>query len=335
MNIIKLIKKPGQGKIDFFATVDGETVDDAIDYAIEAICAQTGVYGNDDGDAEPALRDRLGDRQFDMLLQHHVMSRIMPFVIKEQADLNMAFEPQCSGEEIPHRGENFTFQIHVLQRPTCILSSYDPVEVTVARYIVTDDAVDKRIAQLGAENPDYAEAAGDPEVADVMREQVRADLEREAEHQSNQDLNVVVDAMLAHRLQGKIPNELYESAANSVYANLLSTLRQQGSTLEQFAAAQGLDQNQVRMQVAMQAQSIVMQGLALDKLFDMKVGQLTDEDIEAAYTSFSPGHEDEVKKQFEESGRIYAVHEVAKRMAAHKWLLANAKITYKDEDYQI
>lgn len=335
MNIEKLIKKPSRTDVDYYVTVDGDTVDDAIDFSIEAISRQARVFGKEGDDAEGMLRDNLGDDQFDRLLQHHVMTRLAPFVIEDETDLNMALEPQCASDEIPHRGESFTFKIHVLLRPTCILTSYDPVEVTVSRYIVTDEAVDKRIAQLAAEDPDYAEAAADAEVADDVRNQVRSALEKEAEHQSNLDLSVVVDAMLASRLQGKIPDELYESAANSVYANLLGNLNQQGKTLSQFASEQGLDKNQIRMQVAMQAKSIVVQGLALDKLFDMKIGKLEDQDIEDAYRSFAPGNEEEAKRQFEESGRLYAVREVARRLAAHRWLLETAKVTYEDADMQV
>ncbi len=333
MNVEKLIKKPSRICVDYYATVDGQTTNDAIDYAVEEIARRCNIAYKEGEDAESVLRDSLGDKQFDAALQQTVISRLTPFIIKDEADLNMALEPQCTSDEIPRRDESFSFKIHVLLKPTCILSSYDPVEVTVSRYTISDELVKKRFEDLVKHDHEFAQAADDPQKTEELCTQVKAELEKEAQEKTDQELSLLVDIMLANRLQCKIPPELFEAGSNSVYMNLRQKIESQGLSLEKLIQDGSIDIEKFRNQIIMEGQTIICQGLALGKLFEMKIGRLEEEDYKRAYRAFSPENPDEVKREFEENGRLYAIEEVAKRLAAHKWLLETAEITYKDTEY--
>ncbi len=333
MNVEKLIKKPSRVYVDYYATVDGHTTNDAIDYATEEIARRCNIAFKEGEDYEVILRDSFGDKQFEIALQQAVISRLTPFIIKDEADLNMALEPQCTSEEIPHRDESFTFKIHVLLKPTCILSSYDPIEVTVSRYSVSDELVKKRFEQLVKNDPEFAKSAKDSQNTEQLCVQVKTKLEEEAQEKTNQELSQLVDIMIANRLQCKIPPELFEAGSNSVYMNLRQKIESQGVSLEKLIQDGAIDVEKLRNQIIMEGQTIICQGLALGKLFEMKIGRLEEEDLERAYRAFNAENPDEVKQEFEENGRFYAIEEVAKRLAAHKWLLETAKVTYKDEEY--
>lgn len=440
MEIEKLIKKPiGRTKIEYYVTVDGDTTTDAIEYCMELMAKDCSVVTKEGDDLEVALREKLGDAPFEYYLKNHVMGRIMPFVIRDEANLDMAFEPSCTSDETPTRGEEFSFTINVLLRPKYKLSSYDPVEVTVPRYDVSEDAVDEKIEQIARNNTTYRKKldTGEPvalgqyvqidmrcwqgskevealksdgrllkldyeympedfidhvvgmkvgetrefdfvnvrnnpkgedfidrfhckvkiddlmeEVVPVvddewveknfpdtgtvdnMRSQLRAELEREAEDASREDMNMAVDFALAERFEGDISNELFQAAAQSILENMRRNLQRQGKTLEQYLKEEDISGQEFNTQVALQANSILRQGFALDKLFEVKFGELTDEDIEDAYKAIAPDQEEEAKASFKESGREYAVTEVAKRLVAHRWLLETAKVNYKDaEEY--
>lgn len=438
MNVKKLIKKPiGSTKIDYFVTVGPDEVGAAIDKAIEIIAKTSYIYLPEDQDGEQIIRKAMGDQQADFLIKNHVMGRLSPYVINDEADLNLAFEPQCTSSEMPKRGEDFEFVIHALLKPKYTLTSFDPVEVTVPRYRVPEEAIDRQIEQLAQMNTSYKKTDDKGEPVELgqhilidmettkngekiggltgegrllemsydfmpkdfidhllgmkvgetrefdfegpregatsiddtetfhtkvtvtefqkqivpkisnawievnlpdagtvegLRAQIREQLEGAAEQQSNSDLSAMVDAALAERFDGKISDEIYESAAGGIYQQTRQSLQQQGKTLEQFMQETGMSQEQVNMQVMLQARDMIRQGFALDKLYDELIGELTDEDLEEAYHAFAPGHEEEAKQQFAESGRDYAVREVAKRLKAHKYLVEHATINYRDVD---
>lgn len=438
MNVVKLIKKPiGHEKIDYFVTFAPEDVDAAIDAAINIIAKTSYIYLPEDQDGEEIIRKAMGNQQADFLIKNHVMGRLAPYVINDEGDLSLAFEPQCTSSTVPRRGEQFEFVIHALLKPKYTLTSLEPVEVTVPRYRVPEAAIDEQIEQLARMNTSYKKTAdtGEPvelgqhvlidmrttkngeeiggltgegrllelgydfmpkdfidhilgmKVGDTrdfdfegpregatslddtetfhctvtvtelqkqivpkisnawievnlpdagtvegLRAQIREQLEAAAEQQSNSDLSIAVDMQLAERFDGKISDEIYESAAGGIYQQMRQGLQQQGKTLEQFMQESGMSQEQVNMQVMLQARDMIRQGFALDKLYDELIGELDDADYEEAYSAFAPGHEDEAKKQFAESGRMYAVREVAKRLKAHRYLLEHATIHYEEVD---
>ena len=438
MEVVKLIKKPiGKTKVEFYVTVSGETTSEAIDYALGLIARTTYTVIPDDGDAEKILREKMGDQQFEIFLKNHTMGRLSPFILNDEEGLNMAFEPECTSDEMPRRGEPFTFTIHVLLKPKYELTSYEPVSVVVPRYRVPEAAVDAQIEQLASMNITYkkiddkgepaqlgqhitidmrvtregeevrglcgegrllelsydympkdfidhivgmrvgetrefefqgpredAQTIDDTEAYEAvitvkdfqrqlapqitnawvevnlpdagnvegLRAQIRKSLEQQTEQQAQQDLGTLVDAELAKRFSGSVNDEIYEAAGRNIYQSMVATLRQQGKTLEDMMKEQNMTEDQVNMQIMLQARDIIRQGFSLDKLFEVKVGELTDDDIEQAYHAFAPGHEEEAKQQFAESGRFYAVREVARRLAAHRWLLDTANVEYREFD---
>ncbi len=441
MEVLKLIKKPiGHTKIEYYVTVDGQTVSDAMDIAIDNMVSATYTVVPDGDDPEKTLRDKLGDQQFESMLQFYVTSRLFPFIISDEPELDMAFDPNCTSEQIPRRGEDFQFTIHVLLRPKYSLTSYDPVEVEVRRYTVPEEAIDKQLAQIAEINTGYKTLEDDgspiemgqfiqidmhttkdgrevrglcgegrllelnygfmpkgfidnivgmtvgqtktfdfegpregtideddteiytctltvterkrqmvPEITDAwvevnmpdagtlegLREKIREGLEEQNNQQTQQEISQAVDFELSKRFEGKIPDEIYETAGKSVYQTMVANLRQQGKTIDDIMQEEGVTQDQINMQVMLQARDIIRQGLSLDKLFEVKIGELSDQDIDEAFKAIAPGREEEAKEQFHESGRDYAIKEVAKRLAAHRWLVENAIITYRDVEMPI
>ena len=163
-----------------------------------------------------------------------------------------------------------------------------------------------------------------------LRAQIRSGLEEQARVQSQQDLSALIDAQLAERFEGSIPDDIYKAASQSIFRSMSAELQQQGKTLEDMMREHGMTREQLNMQVMLQARDVIRQGFALDRYFEVMCDELTDEDIEEAYSSFAPGNEEKAREQFEGTGRLYAVHEVARRLKAHRVLAENAIIHYQD-----
>ncbi len=163
-----------------------------------------------------------------------------------------------------------------------------------------------------------------------LRQQIREQLDAQAQRQSQQDLSALIDMQLAERFEGAIPDDIYKAASQSIYRSMSAELQQQGKTLEDMMREHGMSREQLNMQVMLQARDIIRQGFALDRYFEVMCDELTEEDIEDAFESFAPGNAEAVRKQFEDTGRRYAILEVARRLKAHKVLAANAVIHYQE-----
>ena len=82
----------------------------------------------------------------------------------------------------------------------------------------------------------------------------------------------------------------------------------------------------------MQAREMLVQGFALDAVFQHEGLSLTEEDLEAACAAINPSmNPKQVRKQFEQTGRGFALRESAERLKANKWALDRAIVRTPEE----
>lgn len=170
--------------------------------------------------------------------------------------------------------------------------------------------------------PQYAHAAAlRASVSDAIGRQQAAEYE-------NYKRNLAA-AELARRFEGTISDEVYESMSRNLLNNLRAQVQNQNMTWEQFIEQQGGEQ-QFNMMAMMQTRQLLVQGYALDALFDHEGLAISDEDIMEACSAMDPQNPQGARRQMEESGRGFALREAAERIRANKWLLEHAKVTVKD-----
>lgn len=160
----------------------------------------------------------------------------------------------------------------------------------------------------------------------------RDDIARNIDQQGRENYEMMKRQMaateLAKRFEGSISDEVYVAMRDNLIKNMMQDLRQQGKTWEQFLEENGGEQ-QVGMMLMLQVREMLVQGYALDALFRHEKMSLTDEDILEACRSINPGlRPEQIRKQFEQTGRGFALRESAERLKANKWLVDHANITY-------
>ena len=163
-----------------------------------------------------------------------------------------------------------------------------------------------------------------------LRADVQRNVERSAREQYEAYKRNLAVSELARRFEGKIADEVYEAMRSNLMENMRMELQQTGQSWEDFVAQNGGEQ-QFGMMLMLQTREMLVQGFALDSVFRHEKLSLTDEDIEAACCAMNPqANPKQLRQQFEQSGRGFALRESAERLKANNWVLEHAIITEVD-----
>lgn len=166
--------------------------------------------------------------------------------------------------------------------------------------------------------------------ADALRESMREQMSKQGKEQYEDYKRQAAASELARRFKGRIADEVYEAMQQNLMSNLRMQLQQQNTTYEQFVEQQG-GQQQFSMMMMMQTREMLVQGYALDALFNHEKMVLTDEDIMAACRTINPQvNPKQVRQQMEQTGRGFALRESAERLKANNWLLDHAIVNVVD-----
>lgn len=139
-------------------------------------------------------------------------------------------------------------------------------------------------------------------------------------------LHSAVTTAIAERLSTQISDEIYEVTIDDLYKTMEQDLLSQGTTLEEYVKQQG-DAQQFHMMVMLHAREQLKQSFALDALAEHLNISVTEDDYLAACEEIAPGEAVQVQQSFTQSGRLFALEQIAKRMLARKWLIETAHYT--------
>lgn len=130
-----------------------------------------------------------------------------------------------------------------------------------------------------------------------------------------------VDA-LAKRIHGEVPQSYLNFTRDDVLRDFWNNLQQQGLTFDQFLANNGITADDFQKDLEAEAKEVAEQSLALDALYKELGLEITEEEIDAEFQVVD--NPEEVRKQWEEAGRMASLREAVRRSKASKWLVENA-----------
>lgn len=159
-----------------------------------------------------------------------------------------------------------------------------------------------------------------------FRDYIRKDLEEQKQKVKRQHRVYRARKALEERLVGQIPDEMYQSAKDSLVSSTVSKLQSQGKTLEQYCDEHGVDKATFSMNAFMQASELLRQNLALDILAKDKGFEETDEEVEAAKAALPQAVAKLSPGEFEGRGFRRALGEQIRRNKAAEWLVDTAVV---------
>ena len=128
---------------------------------------------------------------------------------------------------------------------------------------------------------------------------VKAKMEKRNDDRAESELGNTLALALAEKLEGEIPEVMYEAEVENMVRDYDSRLRQNGLDLNTYFKFTGLTLETLREQMRPQAEQQIKVRLALEKIASLENLAVTDEELEAEYTNISNAYNvplEEVKK---------------------------------------
>lgn len=136
-------------------------------------------------------------------------------------------------------------------------------------------------------------------------------------------------AVLASRLEGRIPDELFEQGMNSSKREFETMLKQTGLTREQYLQRQGMSEEELTFQFMSKGRQMISEGMALEAMADYLELEVEDEDIDAIFAGATEQQIVNMRKSYEATGRGEELRRMAYCGKALEYVVAHAKVTKK------
>ena len=185
----------------------------------------------------------------------------------DEFDVNVTFPEDYHAEELKGKAAVFKIKLH---------------EIKAKELPEIDDDFIKDISEF-----DTVEAYR----ADV-REKLTAARQKQADNDAD---NQLIDALI-EKLQGEIPEAMYQNRINDDIREFSYRLQSQGLDLKTYMQYTGMDEKGIRDSFKPQAERQVKVRLALEKIAELENIVPTEEEIEAEYTKIADAYQMDVEK---------------------------------------
>ena len=185
----------------------------------------------------------------------------------EEFTIDVTFPEEYQNEQLAGKDAQFKIKLH---------------EIKVKELPEVDDEFVK----------DVSEKDTVAEYREELREQVAHRLEHEAEH----DLEDKLTAAVIERVEGEIPEQMYDQEAQNMMREMDMRLRQQGMDLNTYLQYTGMTADSVLEMYKPEAEKRVKMRLALEKIAKLEEITPSEEQIEAEYKRMGEAYNMEAEK---------------------------------------
>ncbi len=130
------------------------------------------------------------------------------------------------------------------------------------------------------------------EYRDELKEQIAHRLEHEAEH----DLEHKLTDAVIDKVEGEIPQQMYDNEAQNMMREMDMRLRSQGMDMNTYLKYTGMEADAVLEMYKPEAEKRVKMRLALEKIAKLEEIKPTEEEIEAEYKKMADAYQMDVEK---------------------------------------
>ena len=323
-------KKKAKNKLLLSVTATADEVDRAFEAAQIAFAQQMGLHPEMNKTIPEIVQERLGIQDLDTIVATRIVEYLTPFAIDKKR-LSPAFPAKATEHIVARRGFELEFTVEVTLKGDFRLASYSPVTISLPPFAISEEEVDRQVAQMAdlysavIDDAWIRQNAPEAKTLAGFRDLICKEFEKSYRDEYEDLKRQLAVAELAKRFTGEIDDEAILAMQRNIIDNLTARLRSEGTSLATYIEENGGEQ-QFNLVTMMQGKELLTQGYALDALFQKKRLCLTDEDIREACRSFDPENPDLMRKQMEYSGCGFLLIETAERLRASTWLLENACI---------
>lgn len=188
--------------------------------------------------------------------------QIVGHEVGDEFEINVKFPEDYQAEELKGKDATFKIKLHQIKRK---------------ELPVLDDEFAKDVSEFDTLD----------EYKKSIREKLQSD--REKQEEANVE-NQIVEALI-EKVQGEIPEEMYENEVEESINSFAYRLQSQGLNLETYLKYTGMDVNALKEQFRPQSEKQVKVRLALEKIAELENLEVSDEEVEAEYEKLAKQYE--------------------------------------------
>lgn len=184
--------------------------------------------------------------------------QIVGHSIGEEFDINVIFPENYQAEELAGAPVVFKIKLHEIKK-----------------------------TELPELDDDFVKDTSDFNTVEELRADVRKNLEEAAEKRADADVETAILDGVIERLEGEIPEVMYENKVNDMIEDLSNRLAQQGIQLDMYLQFTNMTMDSLKTTYREQAEKQVKLRLALEKIAELEEIKATDEDVEAEFKNIA------------------------------------------------
>lgn len=214
------------------------------------------------------------------------------------------FEEQVVGHSI---GEEFDINVTFPE-------DYQMEELKGAPVVFKIKLLEIKAKELPELDDDFVKDSSEFDTVDELKADLKKKLEDAAERNAQNKFEESVFEQVIDKLEGDIPEVMYERRVSEMVRDLEQRLSQQGITLDMYLQFTNQEMDTIRKTYREQAEKQVKLRLALEKIVELEGITPSEEDIAAEFTKMSEAYGMEV----DEIKKIVSDKDVAKDIAVEK-----------------
>lgn len=187
------------------------------------------------------------------------------------------FEDQVVGHNI---GDEFDINVTFPE-------DYQAAELAGAPVIFKIKLHEIRYTEVPELDDDFVKDTTDFETVDELKADVKKHLEEEAERRAEQETEGAIMDAVIDKLEGEIPEVMYENKVNEMIEDLAHRLSHQGIQLDMYLQFTGMTEEGLRETYREQAEKQVKLRLALEQYVTDNGISATDEEVEEEYNKIA------------------------------------------------
>ena len=187
------------------------------------------------------------------------------------------FEDQVVGHNV---GDEFDINVTFPE-------DYQAKELAGAPVVFKIKLHEIKTTELPELDDDFVKDTSDFNTVDELKADVRKKLEESAEKQADSNVESDIFEAVISKLEGEIPEVMYDNKVNDMINDLSARLSQQGIDLNTYLKFTGMTMDSLKTTYREQAEKQVKLRLALEKIVELENIEANDEDIDKEYANIA------------------------------------------------
>lgn len=150
--------------------------------------------------------------------------------------------------------------------------------------------------ELPEVDDDFVKDVSEKDTVEEYREELKEEIAKRLESESERDLDDKLTNAIIEKVEGEIPEQMFENEAKQMIREMDMRLRQQGMDMNTYLKYTGMEPDSVLEMYKPEAQRRVKMRLALEKIAKLEDIKPTEDDIKAEYEKMAQAYNMDVDK---------------------------------------